>query len=74
MTTYSVSCHVCGREWELETDFLSAPTVRVGGRDRALVACREHTAAEVRQAWLELGSPADRRVRRRRLLGRLARH
>ena len=53
---YKCKCHVCGKEWDLETHFLSTPLILIGEDDeeRCGLQCGAHTGAEVRAAYNEI--------------------
>jgi len=46
-------CQVCGKRYVVETEFLSASSLRVGedGVQRALASCGKHSGEEIRAVW-----------------------
>jgi len=58
--SYPCICHVCGKEFEIESRFMSGPTMQgADGRDRLMHSCidQKHSPEEVRAAWNRMGRP-----------------
>jgi len=56
--SYPCKCHVCGREFELVTEFLSASSwLLEDGRSVSMLSCNadpngpDHSGEEIRAAW-----------------------
>ena len=59
MNTYPCICHVCGNEFDRESQVMAGPTLKGSdGRERLMYACPgKHTREEIRAAWTNLGKP-----------------
>jgi len=60
MKTYQARCGVCGREHDVQAEFLSSAFSYADGRIR--INCRgefRHTREEVQAAWVREGYPRD---------------
>ena len=58
MKTYHCICHVCGRQFDHQSEFLSAGSKAVDGRSLAVLTCIDpatrqtvHSQQEIRESW-----------------------